>query len=150
MGCRFRRQTTQRAWYAVSSRRPGPRTRMRTNMREAPYLLDEPRRAVVLDTIREVACHRNWRLLCCHVRTNHVHIVVAASAKPEKIMSDFKAYASRRLKEWLGEPADCKRWTQDESTRYLWDEEQVVSAVEYTVNGQGERLEVFDGRTELR
>ena len=88
---------------------PVRETQMQANMREAPYLLDEQRRVVVLDTIREVACHRNWRLLGCHVRTNHVHIVVAASAKPEKIMSDFKAYASRRLKERLGEPAGCKR-----------------------------------------
>jgi hypothetical protein len=86
--------------------------RMQANMREAPYLLDDRRRAVVLATIREVALHRGWQLLACHVRTNHVHIVVSAEAKPEKAMSDFKAYASRRLKEQLGETADSKRWTQ--------------------------------------
>jgi hypothetical protein len=61
-------------------------------------------------------------------------------------MSDFKAYASRRLKERLGEPADCKRWTQHGSTRYLWTQEQVEAKVDYVVNGQGEPLAVFDGR----
>src|SRR5262249_2529101 len=31
------------------------------------------------------------------MRTNHVHIIVDAEAPPEKIMNDFKAYASRAL-----------------------------------------------------
>ena len=120
---------------------------MRKNMREAPYVLDSARRAIVLDTIREVCAYRRWRLLACHVRTNHVHAVVTAEARPEKVMSDFKAYASRRLKERLHEPADCKRWTQHGSTRYLWKEEQVAGAIEYVVEGQGDPLAVFDGRS---
>jgi REP element-mobilizing transposase RayT len=123
-------------------------SQMQHNMREAFYLLDASRRNVVLETIREVARHRGWRLLACHVRTNHVHLVVTANAKPEKVMSDFKAYASRRLKERLGEVADCKRWTQHGSTRYLWKEEQVAAAVEYSLTGQGEPFAVFDGRSE--
>ena len=80
-------------------------------MREAPYLLDANRRAIVLKTIRDVAGYRRWTLHACHVRTTHVHVIVTAQDKPEKIMSDFKAYASRRLKEHLNERADCKRWT---------------------------------------
>jgi REP element-mobilizing transposase RayT len=120
---------------------------MRQNMREAPYLLDGPRRPVVLETIREVALHRRWRLLACHVRTNHVHIVVTAEAPPEKVMSDFKAYASRRLKERLHEAVDCKRWTQHGSTRYLWTKEQVAAAVEYVIRGQGDALAVFETRS---
>jgi REP element-mobilizing transposase RayT len=119
---------------------------MRANMRDATYRLDDRRRPVVLDTVREVARHRGWRVRACHVRTTHVHLVVEAGAEPEKVMSDVKAYASRRLKERLGEPADAKRWTQHGSTRYLWDEDQVAAAVEYVVNGQGSPLAVFDGR----
>jgi REP element-mobilizing transposase RayT len=125
---------------------PARELAMRSNLREPPYLLDAARRAIVLDTIREVAQHRHWRLLACHVRTNHVHILVTADCRPEKVMSDFKAYASRRLKERLGEAADCKRWTQHGSTRYLWTEEHVAAEVEYVVKGQGEAMAVFDGR----
>jgi REP element-mobilizing transposase RayT len=121
---------------------------MVAHLREPPYLLNEARRAVVLDTIREVARHRRWQVHAAHVRTTHVHVVVTAEAKPEKVMSDFKAYASRRLKERLGESADGKRWTQHGSTRYLWTEESVAAAMEYTLNGQGESLAVFDGRQE--
>ena len=61
-------------------------------------------------------------------------------------MSDFKAYASRRLKERLNEPADCKRWTQHGSTLYLWTEEEVAAKIEYALNGQGDAMAVHDGR----
>ncbi len=115
----------------------------RAAMREPPYLLDADRRAVVLETILEVARHRRWAVRACHVRTTHVHVIVTADAVPEKVMIDFKAYASRRLKERLGEPADCKRWTQHGSTRYLWNEEQVAEKVEYVRHGQGEPLAVY-------
>jgi REP element-mobilizing transposase RayT len=97
----------------------------------------------------QLAAPSSWKPLACHVRTNHVHIVVAAEAPPEKVMSDFKAYASGRLREHLGEPADCKRWTQHGSTRYLWNETHLPAAIDYTVGGQGEPLAVFDGRKEL-
>jgi REP element-mobilizing transposase RayT len=119
------------------------------NQREPPYLLDADRRAVVLQTILEVARHRGWSVWACHVRTTHVHVVVTAAAKPEKVMSDFKAYASRRLKERLAERADCKRWTQHGSTRYLWKEDQVSEKVEYVLNGQGAPMAVYDGRPRL-
>ncbi len=118
----------------------------RANLREPPYLLDAERRTIVLQTILEVARHRRWSVWACHVRSTHVHAVVTAAAKPEKVMSDFKAYASRRLKERLQEPTDCKRWTQHGSTRYLWKEDQVAAAVDYTLNGQGEPMAVHDGR----
>ena len=62
---------------------------------DPPYFLDPKRRAVVLDTIQEVARHRQWHLYACHVRSNHIHLVVSAEAKPEKVMADFKAYCSR-------------------------------------------------------
>ena len=118
----------------------------RANMREPPYLLDAARRQVALRTILEVAAHRGWQVWACHVRTTHVHVIVSSNAKPEKIMSDFKAYAGRRLKEQLREPADFKRWTQHGSTRYLWTEEQVADKIEYVLNGQGAPLTVYDGR----
>src|SRR4029077_7491489 len=80
---------------------PSREVTMQVNMREQPYLLDDARRTVVLETIQEVTRHRDCGPLACHVRTTHVHVVVTADAKPEKVMSDLKAYASRRLKERL-------------------------------------------------
>ena len=53
-------------------------------MDQPPYLLDEPQRAIVLDTIREVCECRKWNLLAAHVRTNHVHVVVYAEGQAGK------------------------------------------------------------------
>src|SRR5689334_19582045 len=58
----------------------------RRALRQPPYVLDEARRAVVLRTIREVARHRRWKVWAVHVRTAHVHVVVTAGDRPEKVM----------------------------------------------------------------
>ena len=52
---------------------------------------------VVLQALREVCLHRGWSLLAAHVRTNHVHAIVESEVPPEKVMNDFKSYASRDL-----------------------------------------------------
>ncbi len=117
----------------------------RTNMRESAYVLNAERRKIVLVTVREVCSHRHWRLWACHVRSTHVHVVVSADEKPEKIMSDLKAYASRRLREQLNERPDAKRWTQHGSTRYLWKEPEVAASIEYVLRGQGDLMECYDG-----
>jgi REP element-mobilizing transposase RayT len=118
----------------------------RAKMRQPEYRLDEARRGIVLKTIVEVAAHRKWRLWAVHVRSNHVHIVVTAPAKPEKVMADFKSWASRRLREAFHEDADRDRWTQHGSTRYLWNEAAVAEKVEYVVNEQGDPMAYFDHR----
>ena len=61
------------------------------------------------------------------------------------MMSDFKAYASRRLKERLNEPADRKRWTQHGGTLYLWTEQEVAAKIDYVLNRQGTPMAVYDG-----
>jgi len=115
-------------------------------LRQPEYRLDEPRRGVVLKTILEVASHRGWKLWAVHVRSNHVHVVATADASPEKLMIDFKAWASRRLREAFGEDADRDRWTQHGSTLYLWTESAIAEKAEYVVNGQGIRLAYYDHR----
>ena len=114
-------------------------------MSEGPYSLDQDRRHLVLKALREVSSFRGWTLLAAHVRTNHVHCVVLASNKPEKIMNDFKAYASRLLNEsGLDEPGR-KRWARHGSTKYLWTLEQATAAVNYVLFQQGEAMATYDG-----
>lgn len=131
-------------WLAAD---PGLEAACRARLRQQPYLLDEPRRRVVLRTIREVTAHRGWKLWAAHVRSNHVHVVVTAAVRPEKVMADLKAWASRRLREEFGEPADRDRWTQHGSTRWLNDEKSLSRAVAYVVDQQGESLAYYDGRS---
>jgi REP element-mobilizing transposase RayT len=124
---------------------PAREQECRERMKEPPYQLDAPRRKTVLETIQEVLRHRGWRLWAVHVRSNHVHLVVTAAAKPEKVMSDVKAWCSRRLKERHGEEADRTRWTQHGSTRYLMTEEAFQEEVRYVILQQGKAMEMaFD------
>ena len=134
--------------YGTPALSPDPQREQacREKMKHPPYDLDVRRREIILKTICEVANHRNWQLWAVHVRTNHVHIVVSADARPEKVMSDFKAWSSRRLREALNESAEIDRWTRHGSTRYLWSEEQVDAEIRYTLEGQGEPMACFDGR----
>jgi REP element-mobilizing transposase RayT len=105
------------------------------------YALDHEKRGIVLAAIRQVCAHREWTLIAAHVRTSHVHVVVATDVEPEVAMHAFKAYASRFLTEI--EAARNKRWTRHGSTRYLWKKDDVMGAVRYVVHGQGEPMAVF-------
>ena len=89
-----------------------------------------------------VAC-RGWVLIAAHVRTNHVHIVAEAHARPEKVMNDVKSYASRSLNELDAAQPDRKRWARHGSTRWLWKDQDVRDAVRYVVEEQGEPMAVF-------
>ncbi len=111
------------------------------------YELDETRRELVLKALREVCQHRQWPLLAVHVRTNHVHAVVAASALPERIMNDFKAYSTRALNRSGLDNRDAKRWTRHGSTRRLWRQRDVEAAIRYVIDGQGDPMAVFVDRS---
>ena len=102
--------------------------------------LDYGRRAIIADAIAGVCEVKGWGLYAVNVRTNHVHVVVRAEETPEKVMNLFKIWASRRVREAnLLEP-DQKLWTRHGSTRYLRDEQDVVDAVSYVLEGQGKDL----------
>jgi hypothetical protein len=116
-------------------------------MDQPAYHLDQDRRNLVLQSIGEVCRLRGWLLLAAHVRTTHVHVVVTASCPPEKVMNDFKAYASRALNAAAIDEPNRKRWSRHGSTRYLNDEESVANAVDYTLRRQGEPMTVYDGTT---
>jgi REP element-mobilizing transposase RayT len=109
-----------------------------------PFALDARGRKVVETAIKEVCQIRNCVLVGINVRTNHVHVVVNGSGRPERMMDSFKAYSTRelRLAGLIGD--DLKPWSRRGSTRYLWTEDHIASAVDYVVNGQGDELPTFD------
>ena len=116
------------------------------SMVQVSYTLDIKQRELVLKTIQEVAAHRSWKLWAVHVRTNHVHIVVQAEQNPEKVMSDFKAWASRRLREAFNEPDDRNRWTRHGSTRWINSVDVLEEKISYVLDEQGKRMAWYDGR----
>ena len=113
-------------------------------MDQSPYHLDQIGCDAVLQAIQEVCAHRSWSLLAAHVRTNHVHTVVDAEVPPERVMSDFKAYASRHLNRMRLDEPNRKRWARHGSTRWLWKLQHVSAAMRYVVAGQGDAMSVFE------
>ena len=121
---------------------PDPRREQhaRLRMRAQPVVLSERQRDLVEKTIHEVVQHRGWHLAGVNVRTNHVHVVICCpNVTPERVMSQLKAWAARRLNEdpqGAGLQLPPKWWTRHGSTRYLNTEEAVDAAVRYVVEGQ--------------
>ena len=119
-------------------------------MDQPPYGMDKSRRDTVLASLCERCTERHWNLLATHVRTNHVHIVVEAEARPERVMNDLKSFASRCLnRRGLDQPAR-KRWARHGSTRWLWKREDVSAAIRYVVDGQGDPMAVFEAANPRR
>jgi len=112
-------------------------------MAQPPYRLDAPRRDVVLAAVQGVCRHRVWRLAACHVRSNHVHVVVSGDLKPEKAMNDFKSYSSRALNDAGFDTPSRRRWTRHGSTIHLFEADAASDAVGYTGHAQGEPMAVF-------
>jgi REP element-mobilizing transposase RayT len=110
---------------------------------DTPYLLDREGRAAVLSALRGHCLYRGWSLLAAHVRTNHVHAIVEADVRPEKVMNEFKSYASRELNRLERDGPDRKRWARHGSTRWLWKDEEVQQALQYVVDEQGEPMALF-------
>jgi REP element-mobilizing transposase RayT len=99
-----------------------------------PAELSPEERRVVQTTIEEHCTFRGWPLLAVNVRTNHVHVVLQCPVPPETAMSQFKSWATRRLRE-AGHVRE-KLWTRHGSTVYLWTADQVHAKVDYVKNRQ--------------
>jgi REP element-mobilizing transposase RayT len=103
-------------------------------MSQQPYALDAQRRSIVLQAIRQVCAHRSWRLHALYVRPWHVHVVVGGHQTPERMMNDFKAYASRALNAANLDEPGRKRWTRHGSTRHIDSEHHLAAAVHYVLH----------------
>jgi Transposase IS200 like len=117
---------------------------LRAAMKHAPYILNGPRPTIVLDGVLAVAGKRGWHVWAAHVRTEHAHIVLTASgADINRVMNDLKSAASFRLNRAL--PLDRARpyWARHGSTRYVWDDEQLGTVIDYVLNRQGEPMAAY-------
>jgi REP element-mobilizing transposase RayT len=114
---------------------------MRFKMRHKPYLLAADSAQLVEQTIAQVAAHRHWPLDIVKARTNHVHIVARGEVAPERMMNDFKAWSTRRLREHAFARPDQNVWAEHGSTPHLFTPEQVLAAINYVKNWQGGPLQ---------
>jgi REP element-mobilizing transposase RayT len=98
---------------------------------------------MTLETIRSVCAHRRWIAHAIHVRTNHVHAVIAGETTPERMLSDCKAYGTRAFRRALSSVQRRRYWADHGSTRYLWNAVSVRAAIDYVLHGQGEPMACY-------
>ena len=116
---------------------------MDRNMNTSPVRLNSRQRKKVGEAIRRVCAIRGYKLIAISVRTNHIHVVIAAAASPDKVLGAFKANATRELREAGLIGSDTTVWSRGGSKRFLWKPINVERAVNYTLFGQGDDLPEF-------
>jgi len=122
---------------------PGYSPRVRyeqTLMKQPPVLLNQERRVAIRISIEETCKIRDWKLWAFNVRTNHVHSVVTALCKPEKVLAALKANATRSMKELGCWSSTRSPWAYRGSRVYLWTEKELYDAIDYVLYYQGESL----------
>ncbi|MBA4180319.1 MAG: hypothetical protein C0506_07000 [Anaerolinea sp.] len=67
-------------------------------MKHHSYVLTDEGRQLVESSIRQSCALRGWELMALNVRTNHVHVLVAAGGGPERVLVSLKAWATRDLR----------------------------------------------------
>jgi REP element-mobilizing transposase RayT len=107
---------------------PALETMMSSRKSESSRVLNRDERAVVDEAIRGVCEHRGWAIHALNVRSNHVHVVVQADVSPERVMNDFKVWATRRLRERGLVKPDERVWARHGSTVYVYEEEKLIDA----------------------
>jgi REP element-mobilizing transposase RayT len=99
-------------------------------------LLSPEDRETVEDACREHCEFRGWHLLAVSARTNHVHVVVAADEKPQKVRDQLKANCTRRLRIQETPLIAERTWTRGGDCSILEGDEEIEAAIVYVNEAQ--------------
>lgn len=105
-------------------------------MKEEPVVLTEPQREKVEDVCREHAAIRGWELHAVSARMNHVHVAVTTDADPKKVRDQFKANATRVLREEPEPVSNGKIWTRGGDIEFIESDEDLAQVVVYITEAQ--------------
>ncbi len=118
-----------------------PPQQVKSQLREIEFHFDERIRRQIQDSMIKQCEFRIWTLFAIHVRTTHLHLVVSTgTTSSERAMTMLKAHATRAIRNAEQIPENQKIWSRHGSTRYLWNEKDVIAASRYTVYEQGADL----------
>jgi len=132
----------ERGWFRKPGRFQPPQPRLKAAaqslLKEEPCVLNPEQRRLVEQTIAKHCAIRGWHLHVVNCRTNHVHVVVTAPARPEVVRDQFKAWCTQHLKAQqragvgdASRPVRVHWWTERGSERWLNDEESLAEAIQY-------------------
>ena len=111
---------------------------MKSEANRPPFIMSGAMRKTVESAIEELCERRGSLLRAVNARSNHIHAVVSAQMKPERLADALKANATKHLREQLLVTPEAKIWSRGRSRRYLWKPHHVAAAVDYTLYGQGD------------
>lgn len=103
---------------------------------EHPVTLTPVQRLKVEAVCREHANVRGWALHAIQVRSNHIHLVVAADKAPKTVRDQFKANATRVLREAPEPITNQTVWTQGGDCEVIDGEENLERVVQYVLEAQ--------------
>ena len=110
---------------------------MRAEMTEDVAILTDVQRALVGEAIVRECANQGWFLHARNVRTNHVHVVVSASAEGSIVLARLKAVASNALSDQAGLPMTAGRngrrrwWTEKGNKVPVEHEAALAEFVQY-------------------
>ena len=108
----------------------------RDRMSGSAVLLNEAQRGRVEAVCREHARIRGWTLLAVRSRSNHVHLVVTADKGPELVRDQFKANATRVLRQAPDAITGDKTWTRGGDCELVVGDESLHRVVQYIDEAQ--------------
>ncbi len=94
-------------------------------------LLSPRDREIVEDACREHCEFRGWHLFAVSAMSNHVHAVVAADEKPQKVRDQLKANCTRRLRNQETPLIAERTWTRGGDCSIVDGDEEIESAIIY-------------------
>ncbi|CAN5209693.1 transposase [soil metagenome] len=117
---------------------PSLETSLRNEARQHPFELSKDMRRCVELAIKDFCRRKEHLLHAVTARSNHVHSVISARRKPERLTDALKAIATRKLREeGLVDPSVII-WSRGRSRRYLWKPKNVANAIDYVLYCQSE------------
>lgn len=108
----------------------------RNRMTEEVVTLNETQRMKVEKVCQEHADHRGWILHAVKARSNHVHVVVTADKSPEIVRDQFKANATRALRQEPAALVKQNTWTRGGDCEIVEGEDNLERVVEYVLEAQ--------------
>ena len=108
----------------------------RNRMSESAVLLDHAQRDKVEAVCREHAKIRGWVLHAVNARSNHVHLAVTADKAPELVRDQFKANATRVLRQKPDAMTKNIIWTRGGDCEIVDGEDNLERVVQYITEAQ--------------
>jgi REP element-mobilizing transposase RayT len=108
----------------------------RESMKGATVLLAPHDRLAVEEACREHCAFRGWELFAVSARSNHVHVVVAANERSQKVRDQLKANATRCLRQQKQPLIAERTWTRGGDCETLDSDEDIEMAVLYVTEAQ--------------